>query len=56
MPQDPAVAEAQGFQRTDLCLFIGGDPVHGRYHRQDPDGKEQHRENGAHGLAFLRLA
>ena len=56
VPQDPPVLEPQRLQGTNLGFFAGGNPVHGGHHGQNRNGQEQHRQNGAHGDAFLHLS
>ena len=55
MSEDPAVLEAERFERSDLQLLLGRDTVHGRDHREDRDQEEQDGQYRAHRLAFFRL-
>ena len=54
--QYPPVTEAERLEGAYLHLFGGGNAVHGRDHRQNRNGKEQHGQDRPHRLALLRLA
>ena len=45
--------ETEGFQRSDLNLFVDGDPMHRRHHRQNADSQKQARQDRPHRLTFF---